>query len=342
VYRYLLHENFLDRQKEETKLAILCMQYQTFDCFETKSSPDDLQFLKSGAYAFLDYASLHWLHHLETVLPLLTSADLANSTDLGMAINEFFEMYEPGHVQAHMIQKEYMDRNSKIQEAECYESLLLLITRAKASRMVEEKLEALDHLGQTVIKTRGMLEELGRPPSPHSGATHLISESTKQDLLKCYGEKWFKCSRHACYYFHEGFATERELKQHNDRHDKPFCCTEMGCTRMYIGWATDKELKKHMSQYHPDPEAFSWKFPHVKKPPSKYQCNVCEKIYSRASSLNTHQLREHAKERPFACTVCGKGFVRKYEMERHEGIHRGKNASSLKPEGELVLKENSQ
>jgi uncharacterized Zn-finger protein len=109
---------------------------------------------------------------------------------------------------------------------------------------------------------------------------------------------------------------------------------------MYIGWATENELKRHMSQYHPDPEAFSWKFPHVKKPPSKYQCSVCEKTYSRANSLNTHQLREHAKERPFPCTVCGKGFVRKYELERHEAIHRNMSASSSQREGEAVLGEN--
>ena len=316
------------------------MQYLTFGCFETDKSPDDLvQFIKSGHYAFLDYASLHWLHHLETVLVLLKSADLASSTDLGMAINEFFEMYEPGQIHAPKIQKEYLERSSGIQNAECYEPLLLLITQAKASRIAEEKLEALGSLGQTLTKVRATLEEMSKPPSPNSGSTDPLAESSEPRLSQFYGDKWFKCSRHACYYFHEGFATERNLRQHTDRHEKPFCCTEMGCTRMYIGWATEKELKRHMSQYHPDPEAFSWKFPHVRKPPSKYQCSVCEKSYSRANSLNTHQLREHAKERPFACTVCGKGFVRRYELERHEGIHRNKSASSSQREGEAVLGE---
>jgi uncharacterized CHY-type Zn-finger protein len=88
-------------------------------------------------------------------------------------------------------------------------------------------------------------------------------------------------------------------------------------------------VKKHMSQYHPDPEAFSWKFPHVKKPLAKFQCGICEKTYSRANSLNTHQLREHAKTRPFLCGVCKKGFVRKYELERHEGIHKGKSEGAM-------------
>ncbi|KAE9372535.1 hypothetical protein N431DRAFT_536388 [Stipitochalara longipes BDJ] len=340
---YLLQKNYLDSQKEETQLAVLCMQYLTFSCFETDKSPDDhVQFIKSGYYAFLDYASLHWLHHLETVLGLLKSADLANSTDLGMAISEFFEMYEPGHVQASKIRKEYIERNSGIQDADCYESLLLLITKAKASRMTEEKLEALGSLGQTIAQVRTILEELCKSSSPSSDSTGPVLESSEQSLSQFYGDKWFKCTRHACYYFHEGFASEKDLRQHTDRHERPFCCTEMGCTRMYIGWATEQELKKHMSQYHPDPEAFSWKFPHVKKTPSKYQCNVCEKSYSRANSLNTHQLREHAKERPFACTVCKKGFVRRYELERHEGIHKNKSTSSSQREGEAVLGEGSQ
>jgi hypothetical protein len=129
------------------------MQYLTFGCFETESSKNDLaQFTKSGTYAFLDYASLHWLHHLETFLALLKPADLANSTFLGMAINEFFEIYEPGHVQAPKIQKEYIERSSGIQDAECYEPLLLLLTQAKASRIAEEKPEALGSLGQTIHK----------------------------------------------------------------------------------------------------------------------------------------------------------------------------------------------
>jgi hypothetical protein len=89
---------------------------------------------------------------LETVLALLKPADLANSTFLGMAINEFFEMYEPGHVQVPKIQKEYIERSPRIQDAECYEPLLLLLTQAKASRIAEEKPEALGSLGQTIHK----------------------------------------------------------------------------------------------------------------------------------------------------------------------------------------------
>lgn len=306
------------------------MQYLTFECFETDVSSDDtLRFVKDGYYGFLDYASLHWYHHLEAALATVKSTDLANSSDLGMAVNEFFEMYEPGPLQSEKIYKEYKERCSAVEDADCHGSLLLLLSHTKASRVAEEKLAALGQLGKTVTRIRAILEEMDTNKTLSAAPDHTpLDARTKRSLQEFYGENWHKCSRHACHYYHEGFINEKGLMQHINRHEKPFCCTKMGCTRMYIGWSTEKELKKHMSQYHPDPEAFSWKFPHVKKPPAKFQCNICEKTYSRANSLNTHQLREHGKERPFVCMVCRKGFVRKYELDRHEGTHKDKSASS--------------
>ncbi|KAH8800405.1 hypothetical protein F5884DRAFT_863111 [Xylogone sp. PMI_703] len=324
---YLVHEKFLNSQKEETQLASLCMQYLTFECFEPSLSHDEiLKFVKTGHFSFLDYASLHWYHHLESAITFLQPLDLQNSADLGMAINEFFEMYEPDTVKAEKVHEEFIERLSKLQDAECYESLVLLLSHAKANRMTEEKLEALGELGKRITSVRMILEELGKNSTTTSNSGTSINNGMEPELVACYGEKWHKCSRHACYYFHEGFTSEKGLVQHINRHEKPYCCTEIGCTRMYIGWSTEKELKKHMSQYHPDPEAFSWKFPHVKKPPTKYQCEICQKTYSRANSLNTHRLREHTKEKPFVCTVCKKGFVRNYELERHGATHKNKDA----------------
>jgi hypothetical protein len=303
------------------QLATLCMQYLTFDCFEPDLSHDHiLRFVKSGYYAFLDYASLHWYHHLETALISLKSADLGHSTDLGMAINEFFEMYGPASMQRGEMHKDFKERCSAIEDAKCYEPVLLLLSQERACRIAEEKLDALGTLGKMITKIRTALEELSTCTT--------LDISTKQNLKQFYGDKWYKCLRHACYYFHEGFINERGLSQHINRHEKPFCCAEMGCTRMYIGWSTEKELKRHVSQYHPDPETLSWKFPHVKKPPTKFKCDLCEKTYSRANSLRTHQLREHAKQRSFVCKICEKGFVRKYELDRHESVHRSKSVIS--------------
>jgi hypothetical protein len=315
---YLMGSNYLNAQREERKLALLCMRYLTFDCFSGDLSYDDmLRYLKDGSYSFLDYASLHWNHHLETALDSFKCEDLCHSAEFGIALNEFFEVYEPGEMKQDKWHKDLTQRCSAIETAQCYESLMLLLSHARASRVAEEQLKALGALGTIIVKVREMLGELGSSPTQ--------DPSTKQHLTQFYGENWYKCSRHACFYFHEGFPNNRGLSQHTNRHEKPFCCTEMGCTRMYIGWSTEKELKKHMRQYHPDPEAFSWKFPHVKKPLATFQCNLCPKQFTRANTLNTHQMREHKNERPFACKICQKRFVRKYERDRHETIHQSLN-----------------
>jgi hypothetical protein len=240
-----------------------------------------------------------------------------------MAVNEFFEIYEPGSMLQDEVNKKYVQRFAAIETAESYESIILLLSRAHMSRLAENQLEALGPLSKTISKVRAILTGLGS-----SASTDI---SLKDKLLQFYGHNWYKCSHHACYYFHHGFVNEKGLSQHTNKHEKPFCCTEIGCTRMYIGWSTEKELKKHMSQFHPDPELFSWKFPHVKKPPTTFQCKLCSKQYTRANTLKTHTLRGHAKEKPFVCKTCGKGFVRKYECDRHESIHMNKIAGTTQP-----------
>jgi hypothetical protein len=326
--RYLIENKHIDVPREERQLALLSLQYLTFGCFDDSNTHDEiLRFLKSGSYSFMDYASLHWNHHLEAAIDSLHTEDLYHSGDLGIALNEFFEMYQPGTTKKDATYEDLVRRCADIKTAECYETLVLLLSGAKSSRLAEEKLEALGHLGTMITKVRTTIEELSASAS--------LDLLTKENLRRFYGDNWHKCSHHACYYFHEGFATSRGLLQHTNRHEKPFCCTEMGCTRMYIGWSTEKELKKHMSQYHPDPESFSWKFPHVKKPSSTFTCNLCPKQFTRASTLNTHRMREHDKERPFTCKTCGKGFVRKYECDRHEDIHAKKGpkySEQLEPE----------
>ena len=284
---------------------------------------------------------LHWIHHLETALPALEPDSLADSSALGSAVNEFYEIYsseKPVNDKAH---NELILKYTRIQTADCYEPLLSILSHGIFNRLAEPRIEGLGALGNIVNNFRNILEEL------NTNLNQFADSKVKLETL--YGAKRYRCTYHACYYFHEGFTTKKQLEQHMNRHEKPFCCTEMGCTRMYIGWSTEKELKKHIGklvtsfitvpdshpyhtgQYHPSAEALSWKFPHIKKPPATFQCELCRKQYTRASTLGTHRKREHGTERPFTCKVCGKGFVRKFECERHESIH--KNRSTKPPEG---------
>jgi hypothetical protein len=65
--------------------------------------------------------------------------------------------------------------------------------------------------------------------------------------------------------------------------------------------------------------------------PATFQCNLCEKKFTRAYNLRSH-LRTHTDERPFVCTVCGKAFARQHDRKRHEGLHSGEKKFVCKGE----------
>ncbi|XP_037935337.1 zinc finger protein 391 isoform X4 [Teleopsis dalmanni] len=49
-------------------------------------------------------------------------------------------------------------------------------------------------------------------------------------------------------------------------------------------------------------------------------CPLCNKTFSRKSSLLTH-IRNHAAERKYVCTYCHKGFTQAANLRNHERIH---------------------
>mmetsp|Transcript_17577 Transcript_17577/g.26338 ORF Transcript_17577/g.26338 Transcript_17577/m.26338 type:complete len:649 (+) Transcript_17577:86-2032(+) len=48
----------------------------------------------------------------------------------------------------------------------------------------------------------------------------------------------------------------------------------------------------------------------------RYVCNYCEKVFHKKGNWQAH-LRTHTKEKPFACTACGRQFTQKSNMKRH-------------------------
>jgi hypothetical protein len=56
----------------------------------------------------------------------------------------------------------------------------------------------------------------------------------------------------------------------------------------------------------------------------KHKCKVCDKRFTRPSSLQTH-MYSHTGEKPFACEVegCGRHFSVVSNLRRHRKVHRG-------------------
>ncbi|KAI9726244.1 MAG: hypothetical protein M1834_009073 [Cirrosporium novae-zelandiae] len=61
----------------------------------------------------------------------------------------------------------------------------------------------------------------------------------------------------------------------------------------------------------------------------KHKCKVCEKRFTRPSSLQTH-IYSHTGEKPFACDVegCGRHFSVVSNLRRHKKVHRSENDHS--------------
>lgn len=50
----------------------------------------------------------------------------------------------------------------------------------------------------------------------------------------------------------------------------------------------------------------------------RHKCEVCGKAYSKVYTLNQHRLtHEDMTTWPFACGLCGEGFVRRYRYRVH-------------------------
>ena len=60
----------------------------------------------------------------------------------------------------------------------------------------------------------------------------------------------------------------------------------------------------------------------------KHKCKVCDKRFTRPSSLQTH-MYSHTGEKPFACEVegCGRHFSVVSNLRRHKKVHRGEARS---------------
>lgn len=60
----------------------------------------------------------------------------------------------------------------------------------------------------------------------------------------------------------------------------------------------------------------------------KHKCKVCDKRFTRPSSLQTH-MYSHTGEKPFACDVegCGRHFSVVSNLRRHKKVHKGEALS---------------
>ena len=81
------------------------------------------------------------------------------------------------------------------------------------------------------------------------------------------------------------------------------------CNKCGKAFATKKKFKKHMQEMHP----------------SKIECKICDKVFTKNCDLEVHIRNEHQTLNDFMCDMCDKRFVLKWRFLKHQEIHKDQN-----------------
>ncbi|KAK5046236.1 hypothetical protein LTR84_008379 [Exophiala bonariae] len=330
---YLIRSTFVDFASAQINLASLCLDYLSFDCFESGHEAEQVkQSSLKGCFAFQDYAAAHWPDHTTAVINAGSSA-LSGHGQAGdmfkSALLDFLTHYELEPVEDSADQG--LDLSCLPFRDESYAANTSHIVgmirqqKAKGNKGLDEIIP--NELERVVLANRAQIEQLT-----------LADVETRGNLEDFYGRKWYKCPKAACYYFHEGFLTEKERNYHVMRHEYPFRCTDVTCETGYrVGFTTAKLLEKHLTVHHPESKQITAIFTRLKKERSsgahlpkqgtnistntgKFSCHICLRTYTRKEKLNNH-LRTHREDQTlYKCSVaeCEKSFFRDDERKRHE------------------------
>merc|ERR1711972_277474 len=76
------------------------------------------------------------------------------------------------------------------------------------------------------------------------------------------------------------------------------------------------------SQNQTTTQSSSLQLPISPENPGIFACNMCNKSFSKNSSLQRHRY-EHTGERPWSCQICQKSFKHKHHLTEHTRLHTG-------------------
>jgi DNA-directed RNA polymerase subunit RPC12/RpoP len=325
----------------DLQLASLCVDYLNFPGFTDK--PEDMDHLiLDGYYAFMDYAVIYWVRHLEASVVSLEKED-PGLVDISGALENFIELHYTPPATRLPITKRNAARLRCLEDLECYGDLQQAVRSTRkqltfCGDMDEDEI-TLD-LASVVKSVRGALESLLLGAQSGDG--------TREKLRKYYGSNLFRCPRLSCKFFSNGFATANQRDQHLGKHQRPFRCTVAGCPNGAIGMVSERELQKHTKDAHgeaqhrddfPDWDEDEEIAPSPSVASSSRQestvagstPNAQESFNPGSDDVSQSTARRKSRSsnrgrREYKCRHCGKNFPRKFNLDSHLHTHSTERA----------------
>ncbi|KAK8053544.1 hypothetical protein PG996_012845 [Apiospora saccharicola] len=312
---FLVEERHLDMAHVEVYNAALCLDYLNLPGF--RKTADIASSVKSGYYAFMDYATPYWLRHLENGLTQPES-DGSLLHELKEPVEAFLTIhFTPPRKQFYKSQ----DNLKKLQyfrDFDFYSNLEAAVSSARKELSFLGEMKsgevALD-LTSVVRSVRAHLE---------TAYGNAIGKDDRDALERIYG----RCPSSTM-----GMSTIKELTKHkkdvhtifqeDDEDDEDDFPNETELTLPELPKLDEViEISREPT---PIPQE-----PSVSKPPkakrvriTEYPCPQCQKVFSKKFNLDSHMIT-HGGKRDFLCSVCNMSFARETDKTRHQATHQDK------------------
>ncbi|KAF2999267.1 hypothetical protein E8E13_003411 [Curvularia kusanoi] len=244
----------------ECEMAVLCLEYLTFPCFELEADPH-IEDILEGCFAFQDYAIAKWFYHVNAFvksgpefLREVSNPEVyldALSATLDNFTARFDERWDSAIVEDCRRSCEAFDKYN------LYDNLLVLTSHIYTHQQkgfdARHKISIKD-LDSALVRNRKCLEDVTSGLGP-------------SDLVRYQR------------FFFEGFRDANVRDKHVKFHTRPYHCDVPDCLGEH-GFVNQADLDRHVKVFHPEMVDLSEIFKPAQPKPERKAGNAFGTVYS--------------------------------------------------------------